>query len=356
MKGNVTYGNGRETPDRHKDKLGSATLDAMFKKLIRMPEVIAPIIAEVAGEFAGMGLGQVYECVRKSKITGNVLLLAEEDTGMGEETEIFFDSLTEMEIPGRNLSIDTCVVMDFEMQHDKPSGYILEDRSQYYAARLLSRQLARAGREGEGYAGLRPVYTVWIVREPYKEQRGTVRHFEYRDEAGKTVDGYGRGKSLSHVVMVYLPKPGDTPENELLKYLMALFTGDYSQSGLTKLITEKRDLQEEVEEIMSLEELVMERGKRQGIAQGLEQGIAQGIEQGIEQGKVQGLKQGITQGSKMRQLSQIINNCRRNRDAELVADILGTDREYILKVYGILEEHPGWDEKDLYQYLEEKDA
>jgi len=259
------------------EELKKCTLDKRVERLIAMPEVLAPIVREVVTDLKGCSLEGVFGLLETEKPSGKVKVLNLEDLGQKGEAFITFGSYVEVALPERlpedrrqreykkKCSVYTNIVFDTEIQHDRPGKYVLEDRAQYYAARLVSRQLSYIGEAGEEYAKLIPVYTVWIVRQPYATDRGYVRHFEFRDEIGTTLDGYGTGNSLMHVVMVYLPsvREGYASDNELIKYLMAVFTNHLEKSESTRLIQASRNARKEVEEIMSLDDIVREEGRKE---------------------------------------------------------------------------------------------
>lgn len=271
MKDNVHFG-GNKNHNADKEQIKRLTLDESFKRMIATPEVLAPIFYEVVDEFKDYSLEEVLDVIKRSRIDGDVDVLNLEDYGDGEDSLITYDSLVTVDmsdVSGKRHDsslhqVYTSVIVDTEMQRDRP-GYVLENRAQYYAARLLSRQL-KSINQTENYDKLIPVYSIWIVRNPYEVQRNSVCHYVFKDGRGRAISNHdGRTNTLMHVVMVYLPKPGSETADELLNYLMAIFTKNLAISKLTRLIQNNREVKKGVEKFMTLETAVLEEGRKEGM-------------------------------------------------------------------------------------------
>ncbi len=257
-----------------KKSVDAATLDEQCKRLLRRVEFVAPIVRSVVPEFYGCNLQDVAKSMSISEIDEKILGIGVEDLGMPDEALVRYDSLTDINLPNGVHTVFTGLVFNTEVQHTEYLQYFLGSRAQYYVARLLSRQLSKIGNNGEGYNKLQPVYTVWIVRDAHKQLAGQVLHYVFRDDTGKTfVRGDDTDFSLMHIVMIYLPKLKKSEnylgDDELINYLLSVFTGKLEHSSLTKLIQASADVMKEVDDMMTADEARILQGREEGREEGI---------------------------------------------------------------------------------------
>lgn len=262
---------------KDKEVIDIYTKDEEFKRFIRRKEFIAPIVKSVVPELFDKDLDSVVEILDTSNIDYSVQGAGVEDTGAFGEAKIYFDSLADISLPDNLGSVFTGLIFDTEMQRKRKYSYIIDIRAQYYAARLISRQVDKVGKDGEGYNKLVPAYSVWIVCNAPKELAGKVKHFTIRDESGREIGiaSEGTGCALMHVVMVYLPALNGnydaTESDELVKFLLAVFTNKLHKSNLTSLIRNNKEAIKEVDNMLAIYEGGIEAAREEGREEGREE-------------------------------------------------------------------------------------
>ena len=191
----------------------------------------------------------------------------------------------------------------------------MERRGIYYAARKISAQLPKVGKNGEGYKHLEKVYSIWICLDDIpKYLQNTISYYKisnYKNE------GIGQGKNSDHflektqedadLLEVVIIRLGDgNNERGVIDFLTGVFSGNQEKvfSYLPEDITKEE--REEVGNMLSLVDYAEERGEKRGKKRG----------QKIAESRMQEL------------LQKLIAD---NRTEDLVK--ISKDKEYLKKMY-----------------------
>jgi hypothetical protein len=163
------------------------------------------------------------------------------------------------------------VIVGVELQNKPSPAHALYTRMQYYAAKMLGRQVWK-----DTYDDLRQVYSVWILPDPLVRDRGKVRMLSVQPN---TPDDEVDMTSMLNMVMVNLGV--EVPESEdILDFLTPFFNKEskaQTEIGFDhfrqRYKLSKSDVSlEEVRELCSLFADSKERYTREGIEIGIDEG------------------------------------------------------------------------------------
>lgn len=170
-------------------------------------------------------------------------------------------------------------VYDIEMQTSNTEE--LPKRSRYYHSCIDKAQLAK----GERYNKLRKTYVIFVCTFDLFERNFAKYEFD-------TICKQDTGLALPddrHTV--FLNAQGVTDDQKLQEFLDYLRAGEVSGSefiqNLDKAVnyaSKSSKWREEYDMLLAREQLLIEEGRKKGLAEGMAQGLAKGVEKGLAQG------------------------------------------------------------------------
>lgn len=231
------------------------------------------------------------DCIEGDTIQTGTALVSEDaaDTIRGENTQlttigeapVTYDILFRSLIPQLKESIKVNLHIDLEIQQEYSVSYPLERRGIYYAARKISAQLPKIGKNGEGYKHLEKVYSIWICLDDIpKYLQNTISYYKisnYKNEGishDKNSERFlERTQESADLLEVVIIRLGDgNNERGVIDFLAGVFSGNQEKvfSYLPEDITKEE--REEVGSMLSLVDYAEERGEKRGKKLGEENG------------------------------------------------------------------------------------
>ena len=168
------------------------------------------------------------------------------------------------------------ILVNIEAQKDEPSSYYIQNRTVFYACRMVSSQKERDF-TGMNYNDIKKVYTIWICMNQ-KENSLNYLHLTNEKLMGKTA--IEKAGDLIHIILLGLAKnlPPYTEKNKLHRLLGALFTNELTADEKISIIESeynieaKNELRKDVRKVSGLGESLVESAAEEAWEQGLELG------------------------------------------------------------------------------------
>lgn len=264
--------------------------DERGKYLIAHKECLARIMQECIPEYKDCTL----EEIQREYIEGTPSVLAVpvhknatntemirganvEDSSINEGTvryDIRFYALT----PGKD---QVEIIINVEVQHQS-TGYPLVKRALYYCARLISSQYEVEFSKSE-YNKIKRVYSIWLCIDA--EEKGENAITTYAIEEHNVIGNVSeqvQDYDLMHAIMIRIGDPERPNFEGIIKFIGVLLSPERSSQEKKKVLEQdfglkmSAELEQEVENMGSLANAILERGVKQGIEQGVKQGIEKG--------------------------------------------------------------------------------
>jgi predicted transposase/invertase (TIGR01784 family) len=185
------------------------------------------------------------------------------------------------------------IIINIEAQKSEPSGYDVEMRGIFYAAREVSSQLEREF-SNQQYNNIKKVYSIWICMN---EPENTLEKISLTKQ---DLIGQSRWKEmyeLINVVIVRLKKTLDPNHaHELHRLLGTLFLPEIEFKEKSEILEEEFHIQMEDDRkemlgtMCNLSQGIKENAMQQGRQQGLQQGRQQGLQQGAQQARIEAVE------------------------------------------------------------------
>lgn len=283
--------------------------DERAKKALGYKTVLAFILSKTVAEFKGMRIkdiaglieGEVYiskvpvdpghtNKTDGERITGLNTENAEENEGM-LKYDILFRVRT-----SRDAKKSYGIIINVEMQKDKPTGYQLSNRAIFYACRLISAQKQREF-EHMKFNDMVKVYSIWIVANM---ESNSVNHIHLAQDTLYGTYQWTGGTDMINIVIAGITGKAQEAEEvkeaviqekadsrELCRMLNTLFALDMGHKERLRSLSDDFDididkgLREEVEVMCNLGQGILERGQREGEKIGEKRGIRKTKEEDI---------------------------------------------------------------------------
>lgn len=272
--------------------------DERAKKALSYKTVLAFILSKTVAEFKGMRVkdiagmieGEIYiskvpvdpghtNKTDGERITGFNTENAEENEGL-----IKYDILFRVRT-SRDAKKSYGIIINVEMQKDKPTGYKLSNRAIFYACRLISAQKQREF-EHMKFNDMVKVYSIWIVANM---ESNSVNHIHLAQDTLYGTYKWKGGTDMINIVIAGITgkaqevKETVSPEKadnvDLCRMLNTLFAVNLNHRERLRSLSDDFDididkgLREEVEVMCNLGQGILERGQREGEKKGEKRGI-----------------------------------------------------------------------------------
>lgn len=311
--------------------------DQSAKSFFHRKDFLANVLKGTVSEYADLTIREIMDCIEGDTIQTGTALVSEDaaDTIRGENTQlttigeapVTYDILFRSLIPQFKETIKVNLHIDLEIQQEYSVSYPLERRAIYYAARKISAQLPKVGKNGVGYKYLEKVYSIWICLDDIPRYlQNTISYYKM---SNYKTEGIGQGKNskrflektqkaadLLEVVIIRLGRGNS--ERGVIDFLTGVFSGNqeivfsYLPDDITK---EER---EEVGNMLSLVDYAEKRGEKSGEKRGEKRGKRIGEKRG----------QKIAESRMQELLQKLIAD---NRTEDLVK--ISKDKEHLKKMY-----------------------
>lgn len=283
--------------------------DERAKKALGYKTVLAFILSKTVAEFNGMRVKDIAELIEgevyiskvpvdpghtnktdRERITGLNTENAEENEGL-----LKYDLLFRVRT-SRDAKKSYGIIINVEMQKDKPTGYQLSNRAIFYACRLISAQKQREF-EHMKFNDMVKVYSIWIVANM---ESNSVNHIHLAQETLYGTYKWSGGTDMINIVIAGITgkaqeteeaKETDSPEKvdsvDLCRMLNTLFAVNLDHKERYRTLSDDfgididKGLREEVEAMCNLGQGILERGQREGEKKGEKRGIRKAKEEDI---------------------------------------------------------------------------
>ncbi len=268
---------------------GKAKYDETLKELFSNRQFLARILKRFVSEFADYPLSDIEDTyieagsisVSKTGVERNrtnIDGVSNEDKTLNEGN-IFYDIIFRACYPGKGERY-IGMYINLEIQNAYHTGYDIEARGMYYAARRLSSQL-KSIRKDTDYRCLEKVYSIWICMgdvPDYEANTATLYRTEKYDMIG-TVERGPERYDLINVVILRIndrTEPGDS----VLRLLQVVCSNLIPKAEKLALIQDygiriDDEVRGGVERLCNISDLIEARAMERGIERGIEQGEAQ---------------------------------------------------------------------------------
>lgn len=270
--------------------------DAICKKILSSKEILSYLFHELIPEYANSSKEDIKNRYIESGLSAqlipagpNLISTKEYIEGSKSENSLLNEATVKFDVVFSAMLPDTLgtkvkIIVDFEAQGNYRPGYPIVSRGIYYGCRLISSQLEDLT-QGTNYASLQKVYSIWIClgeRIPKKEQF-TISTYSLKSES---IFGFvPELKQDFDLVTVILIRLGQGhAKSGIFRMLQALFSPVMPMEERRRILTEEFDIKlekeinQEVMELCTLSQAVVDYG----IKQGIEQGIGKGIDRGVD--------------------------------------------------------------------------
>lgn len=333
------------------------SIDAMKEKIRRYnenvcnlladPQILAYILIHTMDEFSGWDMKDVIPLIGDVSVRDTCV-----DPGYTNLTKVRGESTVDLVPNEGEIRYDVRfsvrygeeqirILLNLEAQkttNPVKLGYHIENRIQYYLARMISSQ-KNVEFVKDNYDDIKKVVSIWICMDAGIDEDGIIKYSLKPDVLyGKEMDYPDFNKSEAYIVRIRERADTEESKNVLIQMLEILLSKKKNREVkelLVKnhgMIMELPGTEQEVNRMCNLGEALYEDAKQEGIELGIEQGIEQGIERGIEQGIERGIERGIEQGLELKSKEIITNMYKKGMNISEIAELVGKDEEYVRKV------------------------
>jgi hypothetical protein len=264
-----------------------AQYDEMAKRLLSHKLILAHILVKTVEEFRGMNPKNVVPYIEgevqigtvpvepgvtntgteESKAKGDRIIGLNTEQSEAKEGMIRFDILFYV----RTKDGLSKVIINIEIQKDKPMEYHLLNRGIFYACRLVSSQKEREFR-GSNYDDIKKVFSIWIVMNRAEHSMNHYSLGNHTILGNQTWDGK---EDILNIVMIGLAKklPPQEERYELHRLLSALLSRTLTGKEKFTIMEQEynipieTDFGKEVNVMCNLSEGIEEAGIRKGRAE-----------------------------------------------------------------------------------------
>lgn len=193
-------------------------------------------------------------------------------------------------------------------------GYHIENRIQYYLARMISSQ-KNVEFVKDHYDDIKKVVSIWICMDAGIDEDGITKFsFQQSHLYGKEVEYPDFNKSEAYIVRIRERADTEESKNALIQMLEILLSKKKNREVKELLVKNHRMIMEllgteqEVNRMCNLGEALYEDAKQEGMELGIEQGI------------------------ELKSKEIITNMYKKGMDISEIAELVGKDEEYIRKI------------------------
>ncbi|MDE5696205.1 MAG: Rpn family recombination-promoting nuclease/putative transposase [Lachnospiraceae bacterium] len=284
----------------------STQYDEQAKKVLGYKTVLAFILSKTVEEFKGMRGKDIADLIEGEVYISKVpvdpgytnITDAERITGLNTEDSERSEGLIRYDIlfkvrTSRDAKKSYGIIINVEMQKDKPTSYKLSNRAVFYACRLISAQKQREFRHMQ-FNNLVKVYSIWIVANM---ESNSVNHIHFaQDTLYGTYQWKGGTDMINIVIAGITGEPGkseedDSPEKadsrDLCRMLNTLFAVNLNNRERCEMLLDDfgididEGLREEVKVMCNLGQGLLEKGERIGEQRGEQRGVRKAKEEDI---------------------------------------------------------------------------
>lgn len=284
--------------------------DERAKKVLGYKTVLAFILSKTVTEFRGKCVKDIMELIEDEVYIGRVpvdpghtnTVKGERITGLNTEDAETNEGMIRYDIlfkvrTSKESKKSYGIIINVEMQKDRPKSYRLSNRAIFYACRLISAQKQREFQHMK-FNDMVKVYSIWIVSGM---KGNSVNHIHFAQDTL-----YGRykwaGVDMVNIVIAGITgEAGETPAEtgkkdaegrELCRMLNTLFASNLNNEERFRMlsddfgITVDDGLREEVEVMCNLGQGLLEKGEKRGE----KRGELRGEKRGEIRGEIRGIK------------------------------------------------------------------
>ena len=258
--------------------------DAIAKKILSRKSVMAILVPYVIREFNGLTPEDVLRYIE-----GDVFMNVPADPGLTnrptgdrlvclntEDLEIY-EGLIRFDILFYLVSqtVQKKIIVNVEIQKDRPSNYKLFNRSVYYSCRMISSQKERDF-AGMNYDDIKDVYSVWICMN-MPEDSTVFRSFKSEKVLGNY--SWDENPNILNVCQIGISKEvaNENRRHPIHRLLGILFTNDLKAEDKLEILEQeyglaKKDFRKDVTAMCNLAEGLIEENEERIAEKALKKG------------------------------------------------------------------------------------
>ena len=313
------------------------SIDAMKEKIRRYnenvcnlladPQILAYILIHTMDEFSGWDMKDVIPLIGDVSVRDTCV-----DPGYTNLTKVRGESTVDLVPNEGEIRYDVRfsvrygeeqirILLNLEAQkttNPVKLGYHIENRIQYYLARMISSQ-KNVEFVKDNYDDIKKVVSIWICMDAGIDEDGIIKYSLKPDVLyGKEMDYPDFNKLEAYIVRIRERADTEESKNALIQMLEILLSKKKNREVkelLVKnhgMIMELPGTEQEVNRMCNLGEALYEDAKQEGIELGIEQGIEQGIE--------------------LNSKEIITNMYKKGMNISDIAELVGKDEEYVRRI------------------------
>lgn len=233
------------------------------------------IVSYIEGE-PSIGVSPVEPGLTNIEKSGERLKGLNSENSEINEGTIYFDIICYVKMKNGL----TQVIINLEIQKNKPKSYNLLNRAVFYVSRLISSQKERDFVNSD-YDDIKQVYSIWIC---LGMKKSFMSHFYMSRDDIVGMYELEEVESIPNVIIIGLPKKleWEEEESELHKFLEIILSDELNAKTKMKMLEsdfgiENKKSGEEVNEMCNLGEGIFERGIDIGRSEGIDIGRSEGV-------------------------------------------------------------------------------
>ena len=257
--------------DNNKD----TRLDDAFKAIMSDSYILAQVLKPLFKEFKEKDTEFIRSCLPVREGNREIICINSE-YNPNHNGPAFLDNVFELNIPGEDTRT---ILIGLEGQGRRNPGYKLMKRAKYYTSCMIVDQKDRYF-SNDDYDSICKVVSIWIILNPRKEDRNTIRRYYTANDFIPGFEGVNKeeGCDLEEVFEIGIGGPDDLPQT-MMGLLNTLFSrGLEYKERMQRLVDSynigKADyLMNKLEEItMTLDEEVRATWMCEGVEEAIESG------------------------------------------------------------------------------------
>ena len=291
--------------------------------LLADPQILAYILIHTMDEFTGWDMKDVIPLIGDVSVRDTCV-----DPGYTNLTKVRGESTVDLVPNEGEIRYDVRfsvrygeeqirILLNLEAQkttNPVKLGYHIENRIQYYLARMISSQ-KNVEFVKDHYDDIKKVVSIWICMDAGIDEDGITKFsFQQSHLYGKEVEYPDFNKSEAYIVRIRERADTEESKNELIQMLEILLSKKKNREVKELLVKNHRMIMElpgteqEVNRMCNLGEALYEDAKQEGMELGIEQGI------------------------ELKSKEIITNMYKKGMDISEIAELVGKDEEYIRKI------------------------
>lgn len=255
--------------------------DSLSKRLLTRKDVLSYILKYLVEEYKNIDIKDIKASLKSGKDDKHIKVLKSRDI-INENSIIGYDILFTVEVP--NTSEEIGMYINIEPQGIYDKSYKLIRRAIYYACRIISSQKGIDFKKQE-FNNIKKVYSIWLVIDDKADKNKLGSINSYTINENNLCKKYKIDKKeydLINIVFAYISSNDNYGQyQQLMKLLYMMFVDTKIEPddklNIIKDEYDNIDIDEELKDMCTYEEVIEYRAKNEGISLGKQEGYNLGV-------------------------------------------------------------------------------